>query len=104
MKFEKSQWLGNKWPCIYFDPYESWHFLAVLTHLHVTYKFQLPEIMDTLDGYAADFQIDGCEAMMDMDNWAFSVAFADEATRDRVYAELTSLPPNFFEVPERGDG
>lgn len=103
MKFTKDQWLGNKWPSIDIDPYKAWQFLAVLTHLHVTYRIELPPIYNTLDGYGADFRIGDCEVMMSMDNWTFSIAFADEAVRDAVFEELTSLPPDFFSVPGQDD-
>jgi hypothetical protein len=67
-------------------------------HFQAVYKVELPELLDGLDGYYADFKIDGAEVSMHMDNWHFSIAFADDAVRDRVFEDLKALPPDFFEI------
>lgn len=100
MNYRKSQWLGNKWPSIDLEPFEAWQFIAVLLHLHATYGFELPGVTDILDGYVADFVIDGSPATLAMDNWGTSLAFAEERVRDRVFADLEALPPDFFERGE----
>ena len=98
MKFTKDRWLGNKWACIDVDPYEYEHFPIFLLHFQATYKLKIPNIIDMLDAYGADFKLDGADVMMNMDNWCFSIAFSDDRVRDRVFEDLNALPPDFFEL------
>jgi hypothetical protein len=62
----------------------------------------MPPIIDTIDGYAADFEILGSEASIHIDTWSFSIAFEIERVRDQVMEDLQRLPVRYFET-ERND-
>jgi hypothetical protein len=98
LSFRKDRWEGNKWPSIDITPNDAAYFLRILAYLSLRYGFTLPRIIGLLDGYAADFQLLGTSATIHVDIWTFSVAFADEAVRDRVLADLQMLPGDFFET------
>ncbi len=68
---KKSFWEGNKWPSVDIEAYEYDDFIKIITHLAVQLKFRPPEIADILDGYVADFYVNGINATSLMDNWTF---------------------------------
>jgi hypothetical protein len=92
----KDRWAGNQWPSIEIDPYEDRHFLPILTHLCGILHVPLPRVVETLDGYAADLEAEGHPVTLLMDNWTFSIAFEDEALRDRVFDALAEMPDGSF--------
>jgi hypothetical protein len=96
LRFCKDNWLGNKWASIEIWPVDTGYFLKLLAHLSLQYGFTVPPIIDILDGYAADFEILGSKAKIHIDSWTFSIAFEQEAVRDRVIAELQALLADFF--------
>jgi hypothetical protein len=98
LEFRKDYWLGNKWASIDIGPVDGAYFPRLLTHLSLRYGFPIPPILDTIDGYAADFEILGSEASIHIDTWNFSIAFEVEAVRDQVMADLQGLPPRYFEA------
>ena len=98
LHFREDRWEGNKWPSIDITPNDAAYFLRILAYLSVRYGFTLPRIIDLLDGYAADFQLLGASATIHIDTWTFSLAFADETVRDRVLADLQTLPGDYFET------
>ncbi len=85
----KSFWEGNKWPCVEIFPYEYDDFIKTIIRLSMVLKFEPPEITDILDGYAAEFKVDGFDAKALMDNWTFSIAAENERIRDRIYDALS---------------
>lgn len=97
--FVPSHWPGNLWPSIEIDPEEPALFLRVLTHLSLTYDVPPPRLVDIIDGMACDFRLLGVEAKFMIDTWSFSLAFAEEATRDQVLADLRLLPEGYFDDP-----
>jgi hypothetical protein len=88
---------GNGWPCIWITPEAPALFQRLLTHLSLTYDVPPPRITSHLDGMFCDFRLLGVDATLDIDNWTFSMAFAEEATRDRVLADLRLLPEHYFD-------
>ena len=97
MTFQPGEWAGNRWPSIDIEPDEHRHFLPVLMHVCATHGVPMPGVVDLLDGYAADFLVDGIECRLLMDIWAFSFGCANIVMRDRVLADLRSLPDQYFE-------
>jgi hypothetical protein len=98
LQFRKDQWMGNKWASIDIWPNDVMYFPRILTHLTCSYGFPLPRIIDLIDGYAADFQLLSSEGTIHTDSYTFSIAFADEAVRDRVLADLQGLASDYFET------
>jgi hypothetical protein len=103
MQFREDQWIGNRWPSIDIEPMDQSLFFRLLNHLTVTYKFPMPRIIDTIDGYAADFEILGSAASLGIDAYMFSLAFQESEVRNQVLEALTALPGNYFDEPENQD-
>ncbi|MEO8612263.1 MAG: hypothetical protein ABI690_30490 [Chloroflexota bacterium] len=100
MHFRKDEWIGSRWPSIDIEPMDQTLFFRVLIYLTVTYNFPMPRIIDTIDGYAADFEISDCIATLSIDAYMFSLAFQESEVRDQVLAGLLALPDTFFDDPE----
>ncbi len=103
MRFREDEWIGNRWPSIDIEPMDQGLFFRLLTHLTVTYNFPMPRIIDTIDGYAADFELAGSAATLSIDACMFSLAFQEQDVRDQVLATLIMLPENYFgesEIPD----
>jgi hypothetical protein len=98
LQFHKDQWTGNKWASIDIWPNDASYLPRILAHLACSYGFPLPRIIDLIDGYAADFQLLSSDATIHSDSYTFSIAFADEAVRDRVFADLQALASDYFET------
>ena len=98
LQFRKDQWTGNKWASIDIWPNNTSYFPRILTHLSHYYSFPFPCIIDLIDGYAADFQLMSSQVTIHIDSYTFSIAFADEAVRDRVFADLQALLSDYFEA------
>jgi len=103
LHFREDRWEGNQWASIAIAPHDAAYFLPLLGYFCLRYGVAVPLIVDLLDGYAADFAVLGTHATIHIDTWSFSVAFADQAVRDRVLMDLQTLPVDYFEVAE-GDG
>jgi hypothetical protein len=103
MQFREDQWIGNRWPSIDIDPMDQSLFFRLLSYLCVTYKFPMPSIVDTIDGYAADFELLGSAATLAIDTWTFSLAFQESMVRDQVLKTLAALPENYFDESENPD-
>ena len=91
MNLKKDRWLGNQWASIDITPVDDQYFLLILQALAEAYEIDMPEVIDTIDGYAADFVIDDVEGTFRIDAWTFSLAFADDALRDEVFNWLLRL-------------
>lgn len=98
LELYKDRWVGNGWASIEILPNDAAYFPRILLYLSLSYGFPLPALVGLIDGYAADFQLLGTEATMHMDSYSFSVAFADDAARDSVLADLQALPSGYFEA------
>lgn len=96
MRFTKDRWLGNRWPCIDIDPVDDRYLLPVLQHLAAAYAAAMPPVIDLITAWVADWELFGSAAMVHLDVWTFSIAFEDEAVRDRVFADLAALPEDYF--------
>src|SRR5258708_13718968 len=97
LNFTKDQWLGNNWMSIEIKPVAATYMLPILWHLSKTYHFEMPKIVDTLDGYTTQFEVLRSAAMLLIDNWTFSIAFENGIVPDQVLTKLCSLPENYFE-------
>ncbi len=97
LKFRASQWRADGLPTIDIEPIDNGFFLPMMVHLMRTYEFPLPQIIDRITGYFADFEIMGGYATLDIDTYDFSIAFATIKVRDRVLADLNALPPDYFQ-------
>lgn len=104
MRFSKDEWAGNRWPCIDFEPMDEGLFFRVLDYLHDSYNFPMPRIIDTIDGYAADFEISGSVASLSIDAYMFSLAIQQAEIRDQVLARLLALPDNYFDESANTNG
>jgi hypothetical protein len=93
-------WPGNLWPSIEIEPEDAGLFPRLLTHLCLAYDVPPPAVVDTIDGWACDFRLLDVEAKFMIDTWSFSLAFVEEATRDRVLDDLRSLPAGYFDDHE----
>jgi hypothetical protein len=82
------------------EPVDATCFLRALAYLSGRYHFEFPRIVDTLDGYAADFILLGILATLAIDTWSFALIVRDETARDVALADLRALPPDFFDAPE----
>jgi hypothetical protein len=91
LRFRKDTWAGNHWPSIEIEPVDTTLFPRLLLHLSRTHIFAMPVIVDTIDGYAANFVIHGSHAKMMVDTWSFSIAFEQEHIRDLVFTELATM-------------
>ncbi|GAB3825605.1 hypothetical protein [Hymenobacter jeollabukensis] len=96
--FTPDRWTGNQWASIEIDPAEHHYqvFLPLLQYLATTYGFEVPVTCPMLDGYAADFCLNGSEGTLFLDNWGMSLAFEHEPVRDLVLTQLQALPADFF--------
>lgn len=97
MKFYADRWLGNQWASIEIEPVDERYFLPLLTYLMMTYDVPKPQIVDTIDGYMSAICILGCEAILSVDTWSFSIAFAEDTVRDIVLGALLTLPADYFD-------
>lgn len=97
MTFRKDRWLGNQWASIDIEPVDPYYFLPVLYYFMATYGIARPTVIDTLDGYTTEFTIQGCSTILSIDAWTFSIAFEQDAMRDRVYDALVQLPLDYFD-------
>jgi hypothetical protein len=88
LQIEKSEWTGNKWPSVDIYPYQNEDFLKVLFHVCGAFNLVSPDIIDTLDGYAANLYIESSKVTALMDNWTFSIASEQEAVRDKIFLLL----------------
>ena len=98
IKFAEDRWLGNQWASIDIEPVDASYFLPILSYLMNTYNFPQPHILEDVDGYVADFKIDHCNAIIKVDTWTFSIAFDDEAMRNRVLEAFQQLPDDYFDA------
>jgi hypothetical protein len=96
LRFRKDTWAGNHWPSIEIEPVDARYFPRLLLHLSRTHIFAMPVIVDTMDGYAADFVIHGSQAKMMVDTWSFSIAFARKSVRDAIFLSLSTLQGDAF--------
>lgn len=94
--FSADRWLGNKWASIEIEPVDEVYFLPMLSHLMTTYHVPQPTIIDSIDGYFAEFQLLNSKSILSIDAWTFSIAFEDEVVRDIVLEALVELPDNYF--------
>lgn len=97
LQFPLYRWSERGPLCIEIDPVDAGCFLRVLWFLSQRYHFDFPRIVDTLDGYAADFELLGCHATLSIDAWSFALIVHDDAIRAQVLAELRALPADFFD-------
>jgi hypothetical protein len=98
LNFYPNEWVGNHWASIDIEPPEHHYqlFLPLLHYLASTYGFEMPVTCPMLDGYAADFCLNGSDGTLFLDNWGMSLAFEQEPVRDLVLTQLQSLPTGFF--------
>ena len=88
--------MANGWSTIDIEPMNSALFFKILDYLCTTYNFPVPPIIDTIDGYAADFILLDFAASLHIDAWTFALAFEKSSTRDQVFAALLALPEIYF--------
>jgi hypothetical protein len=90
---QKSNWSGNQWPSVDFDAgdYEYADFLIVLSQICDEFSLEIPDIVETLDGYIAELEVDGDRVTVLLDNWTFSLATPTPARRDAIFEALQSL-------------
>jgi len=98
LQFRKDQWKGNKRASIDIWPNDATYFPRILAHLSCSYGFPLPQIIDLIDGYAADFRLLNSDATIHIDSYTFAIVFVEEAVRDRVLADLQALASDYFET------
>lgn len=97
MEFLDYQWSGQRWDSIEIEPIDQRYFFPLLDYLMTTYGFPQPRVIDTIDGYAADFVLLGSDATLQIDAYSFSIAVQDKAVRDVLLAALRELPEGYFE-------
>jgi hypothetical protein len=97
VKLYATQWMANGWPTIDIEPMDATLFFKILDYLGAAYNFPVPHIIDTIDGYAADFNLFDSAASLHIDAWTFTLAFENPTARDQVLAALLALPENYFE-------
>lgn len=95
--FAEDRWIGNQWASVDIEPVEEAYFLPLLTYLMTTYAILPPKIIDGIDGYLAEFELLGTQAILSIDTWTFSIAFEQDAVRDRVLEALCQLPDDYFD-------
>ncbi len=88
IELSKDRWVGNQWAAIAIDPVDEAYFLPLLTYLAQTYDFEMPQLVDRITGYWADFKILGAQATFDLDTYHLSLAFSEDSVRDQVYEQL----------------
>lgn len=98
MEFLDYQWSGQRWESVEIEPINAAYFFPMLDYLMATYGFPMPRVIDTIDGYAADFRLMGSDATLQIDAYSFSIAVQDKVVRDVVLAALRALPEGYFEV------
>ena len=103
MRFQKDEWIGNRSPSIDIEPMDENLFFRLLDYLREAYNFPMPRILDTIDGYAADFEILGAAASLSIDAYMFSLGFQRAEVRDQVLATLMALPDNYFDESDNQD-
>ncbi len=86
----KSNWEGNGWPSIDFDDheYEYADFLIVVSLICEAFALEIPVIVDTLDGYMIDLEINNDQVSILLDNWTFSLATRTTELRDEIFSAL----------------
>lgn len=82
------RWLGNQWASIDITPVDEQYFLPLLWYLSQHYDFAMPPVIDAITGYMAKFMVLGSPAMISIDTYDFSIAFADDDIRDHILAHL----------------
>ncbi len=98
MNFSKAQWMANGWATVDIEPHDAVSFLPILVWLCGEYQIPFPVIIDTIDGYAADFELSGSQATFWIDAWTFAIGFENPGMRDAVYDRLIALPDGCFDV------
>jgi hypothetical protein len=88
LHIRKGRWIGNAWASIDISPNDETYFLRILAYLAHRYGFPIPHVSDLIDGYVADFQLLATDACIHIDSCTCSIAFADDAIRDRVLVDL----------------
>lgn len=89
--------MANGWPTIDIEPMAESLFFKILDYLCATYNMPTPRIIDTIDGYAADFTLLDSAVSFHIDAWTFAIAIEKSTIRDHVLAALLTLPENYFE-------
>ncbi len=89
-QFSPGYWTGNGWPSIDIEPVDAALLLPILAHLTKTHGFAMPRIIDLIDGYAADFVVEGANATILVDPRTFSLACNNESVRNNLLTELQS--------------
>jgi hypothetical protein len=89
--------MANGWLTIDIEPMAESLFFKILDHLCIPYHIPTPPIIDTIDGYAADFTLLDSAASLYIDAWTFAITFGKSSTRDQVLAALLALPENYFD-------
>lgn len=102
MCFRKDEWMGNRWPSIDVEPMDQNLFYRLLSYLTVTFQVQMPRIIDTIDGYAADFEIQRCPVSLGIDAYMFTLGCQQPDVRDTILAALSALPEDYFDDPPDG--
>ena len=98
LQFYEDRWIGNKWASIEIEPVDTAYFLPLLFYLTTTYHFPHPHIIDAIDGYIADFNIQDYKATLRIDAWSLSLAFENDEIRDSVLEALRALPDDYFDI------
>ena len=98
LEFRENYWEDSNWASIEISPIDLAYLPKLLLHLGTTFGVGLSEIVDVVNGYVVDFEILGSPARVHVDNWFFSIGFADEAVRNEILSELQSLPASYFDV------
>lgn len=88
MYFQSTRWQGNNWAAITITPASLDMLRSVVRFLEQQYDCMVPPLSDRMTGFFADFVLDGVQASIDLDDDDLSLAFADDATRDRVLNDL----------------
>jgi hypothetical protein len=96
-QYFKTQWMANGWPTIDIEPMSEYLFFKMLDYLCTTYNLPTPPIIDTIDGYAADFMLLDSAASLHIDAWTFAIAFEKSSVRDQVLTALLALPQPHFD-------
>jgi hypothetical protein len=88
LRMQKSNWAGSQWPSIDFDLYEHTDFLVVVVQICQAFALKIPAIVETLDGYMTDLDINGDSVSVLLDNWTFSLATQTTSLRDNIFDAL----------------
>jgi hypothetical protein len=95
--FSKTRWVGNQWAAIDIMPVDERLFLPILTMLCQHYAIALPSITDAITGYIAEVVINGHQAILSIDTYDFSMAFADENLRDDALSYLQGIAQDVWQ-------